>query len=116
MKRLIIGGISALMLASAHAPAATAQKTALTSTTVRSTITRALTPFNLVSLANQGYFKNQGIPSSGALVAAHRAGRVSAEDIVKSAVATNRLSPQVLNDQRYLSAVKAQLSNLESNR
>lgn len=116
MKRLIIGGLSALILAAAHAPAATAQRTALTSTTLRSTTTRALTPFNLVSLANQGYFKNQGIPSSGALMAAHRAGRVSAEDIVKSAVATNRLSLQVLNDQGYLRAVNAQLSALESNR
>ncbi len=116
MKRLILTGLSVL-LATAYVPTANAQRLAINSATLNSTaVSSQLTPFNLVSLANQGYFQAQGIPSSGALIAAHRAGRVSAEDLVKSAVATHRLLPEVLNDRGYLSAVNVQLSNLEPNR
>ena len=116
MKRLILTGISVL-LATANASTASAQHIAINSATLnRTVVTSQLTPFNLVSLANQGYFQAQGIPSSGALISAHRSGRVSAEDLVKSAVTTHRLSPEVLNNRGYLSAVNFQLSNLEPNR
>ena len=119
MKRLILTGLSVL-LASTHVSAASAQHVALNSATLNSSASTAvssqLTPFSLVSLANQGYFQAQGIPSSSGLIVAYESERVSAEDLVKSAIATRRLSPEVLNDQSYLSAVNVQLSNLEPNR
>jgi hypothetical protein len=117
MKRLILASLSALFLASTYTSAATAQHVAINSTTLSSSPTiRQLTPFNLVSLANQGYFQSQGIPSSGGLIAAYSVGRVTAEDIVRSAVATHWLPSQVLSDRGYMSAVNAQLNDLEPNR
>ena len=119
MIRLIIGGLSVLLLATATASAVSAKDkdTALSSTTNLNSINRnQLTPFNLVSLAYQGNFKAQGIPSSGALIAAYQIGQVSAESLVKKAVAADILSPSVLNDQGYLNAVNTQLYNLENNR
>ena len=57
MKRLISSSLSVLLLAIAIAPVAGAQNTALTSETLHSTNSYLLTPFNLVSLAYQGSFK-----------------------------------------------------------
>ncbi len=116
MKRLILGGLSALLLAPAICPAANAQRTALNPATLNSTLKSRLTPFNLVFLAYQGYLTSQGIPSAGQLLVSYQAGQVSAEDLVKSAVATHRLSPQVLTDREYLSAVKSQLGDLTNDR
>ena len=116
MKRLILGGLLALLLVPVISPAVNAQKTALNPATLNSTLKSRLTPFNLVFLAYQGYLTGQGIPSAGQLLGSYRAGQVSAEDLVKSAVATQRLSPQVLTDQEYLSAVNAQLKDLTNER
>lgn len=91
---------------------ASAQTTALNPEKLHSTNSYQLTPFNLVSIAYQGGFKQQDIPSAGALVFAYEDGRVSAESLVKSAVADNQLSPSVLNDRGYLSAVNFQLEQL----
>lgn len=115
MKRLILTGISALLLAAAYVPAVTAQTTAL-NTTLRSTYTRALTPFNLVTFADRGYFKEQGIPAHAILRSAYNFGQIDATNIVQAAVKANRLDPQFLDDQSYLSAVEAQLSSLENAR
>ncbi len=76
--------------------------------------TKALnvTPFNLVSLAYQGHFQNQGISSAGALVQDYKTGKVTAEDLVQAAVRNNRLAAEQLNNLRYLSHVDGQLSAL----
>lgn len=116
MKRLIVGSLTVLLLAVATAPVVNAQETALNSTTLNSNARNQIAPFNLVSLAYQGNFKTQGIPGSGSLVAAYQIGRVSAEDLVKSAVAANILSPSVLKNRGYLNAVDTQLSNLGKDR
>lgn len=115
MKRLIISGLSVLLLATVTAPAVSAKDkdTALSTANLNSINKNQLTPFDFVSLAYQGGFKAQGIPSSGALLAAYQIGQVSAESLVKKAVAANILSPAVLNDQGYLNAVNNQLNNLE---
>lgn len=113
MKRLILTGISALLLAATHAPAVSAQTTAL-NTTLRSTYTRVLTPFHLVTFADRGYFKQQGIPAQSILRSAYHFGQIDATDIVRAAVKANRLDPQFLNDKSYLSAVEAQLRTLEN--
>lgn len=76
-------------------------------------LNRELTPFELVSLANQGYFKNQGIPSYGALLQQYYQGTIRAKDLVQSAIKTNRLSADFLTNQSYVSAVENSLKALE---
>ena len=71
-----------------------------------------LTPFNLVHLARQGYFKEHNIPSYGHLHSAVRAGQIKAEDVVGAAIAKQRLSPETLEDRGYLRTVKLQLNRL----
>jgi hypothetical protein len=71
-------------------------------------------PFNTAFLAYQGYLKEQGIPSAGALVFAYQTGNLTANDVVQAAVKANKLPTEVLNDQSYLSAVDSQLTSFSS--
>lgn len=73
-----------------------------------------LTAFELVQLAYQGYFRTQGIPSSGRFIADHDAGSIHAEQLVQAAVNANRLSAAALTDRGYLNAVESILIGLES--
>ncbi|QMS89259.1 hypothetical protein HUN01_17350 [Nostoc edaphicum CCNP1411] len=76
------------------------------------TATSYLQPFNLVSLAYQGGLEQQGIPSGGNLIFERQNRNIVAEDLVKAAISANKLPPQILNDQNYLSAVKSQFTSL----
>ncbi|HEY9651890.1 MAG TPA: hypothetical protein V6C95_14585, partial [Coleofasciculaceae cyanobacterium] len=60
-------------------------------------------------------FEEQGIPSAGALLQAYRAGDISPEDLVRGAIAVNRLAPETLNDQEYMAAVQSYLNVLVNN-
>ncbi|OKH37370.1 hypothetical protein NIES2119_14080 [[Phormidium ambiguum] IAM M-71] len=114
MKRLIIGSLSLVFLSSLSVPVAQAQTQAINSETYRTTGSSVyqITPFELVSMANQGYFQEQGIPGYLQLVSAHQMGRLSAEQLVAAAIRANKLSPQIASDKGYLSAVEAQLQRL----
>ncbi|MBV9386558.1 MAG: hypothetical protein JOZ78_09045 [Chroococcidiopsidaceae cyanobacterium CP_BM_ER_R8_30] len=113
MKSLLIGSLSVLLLTAVAVPVANGQPVTLNSATTSSFSRQYLTPFKLVHLAYQGYFKDQGIPGYSALVMAHEDGKVSAEDLVVSAVKANRLSAQLLRDQEYFSAVDTELWELK---
>lgn len=118
MKSLIFGILSLLLVSAATAPAVRAETMAANSAvsgSIPSDVTH-ITPFNLVTLAYQGYFREQGIPGYGALIVAHQAGRISAEDLVQSAARANKVSLQVLNNQEYLNAVKFKLDRLNNGR
>lgn len=114
MKRVIVGSIAVLLLATATAPGVRAQTAALNPVTLDNTSKRQLQPFNLVFLANQGYFQAQGIPSYGKLTAAYQMRKIKAIDIVQAAVQANRLPAKVLTDKSYLNAVEAQLRTLQN--
>jgi hypothetical protein len=73
-----------------------------------------ISPFNLVSMAYQGFFKNQGIPSGESLLAAYQTESITAEDIVKGAVDSRRLPASTLDDSNYIAAVENQLNGLTS--
>lgn len=73
--------------------------------------TPEIKPFNLVSLARQGYFQDQGIPSHAHFTGAVASGRIQAEDIIKAAIAKDRLSAEILKDKSYLKKVEANLNN-----
>ncbi|MCL1467602.1 hypothetical protein [Argonema galeatum] len=117
MKRLIISGLSVLLLSAVTAPAVRSQSTdnnRSTSSSPSTTSTFELEPFNLVFMAYQGYFQEQGIPSAEGLIFAYRTGTVSAEDLVQSAVKANRLPSAIMADDEYLNAVEVQLRSLRN--
>ena len=72
----------------------------------------AATPANLVELARNGYFKEQGIPSFIALEDAVSSGQINGEDLVQAAVERNRISSDLSNDSNYVSSVDRQLDLL----
>ena len=84
----------------------------LSLSTTTKVLASQLTPFNLVHLARQGYFKEQNIPSHGHLHSAVRAGQIKAEDVVEAAISKQRLSPETLEDKGYLRTVKIKLNRL----
>ena len=62
----------------------------------------------------QGSFSSQGIPSNGAFLSAVSRGKITAKDLVESAIASGRLSPETINNRTYLNNVKVQLNNLDN--
>ena len=123
MKRLVLGGLSVLLMSGTVAPALRAEviaetvpanvpQTQAANVPPHIAARMAVTPFNLVFLAFQGFFETQGIPSSMGLLSAYRNQQVSASDLVKIAVSMNRLPQSTLEDQGYISAVGSQLEAL----
>lgn len=114
MKRFILGGLSVMLLSGVAAPAVLAQEsTAARPTSVRTNYTYQIEPFNLVYMAYQGYFKEQGIPSYEGLISAYQTGEVTARDIIRQAIATNRIPAELANDDSYRIAVDTMLFNLK---
>ena len=83
MKHVLLGSLGTLLIATAAAPAL-ANEVAVKPATSSSNLVE-VQPFNLVYLAYQGYFTDQGIPSNGAFTSAVKAKRVTAKDLVESA-------------------------------
>lgn len=115
MKRLILTGLSAIVLSAAIAPTVKAETTAV-QPAMASSISpiHQLKPFNLVHLAYQGHFRDQGIDSYSAFLSSYRTGEVSARDLVQVAIKTNRLPSSILEDEAYLDAVESQLISLDT--
>ncbi|NET35660.1 MAG: hypothetical protein F6K19_27155 [Cyanothece sp. SIO1E1] len=103
MKRLILAGLSALLLMPMASTVAKAQTSGY-----------LLEPFNLVYLAYQGYFKAEGVPGFRRLITDYRAHRIGPEELVQAAIATHRLPAEIIEDQAYLSDVDDQLKALQS--
>jgi hypothetical protein len=99
MKRLIIGTLSALFLSAAIAPVVRAE-------------TVEVTPAQLLSLAENGYLQDQGIPRAATLINEYQAGRITARDLVQAAIRDGRLTPDTLNNREYLNAVAQQAQGL----
>jgi hypothetical protein len=112
MKKLLLAFLPALLLsATALVPAVKAQDAMqMPSIEVKMKIT--LTPFNLAYLAHQGYFTGQGIPDSEGLMKGFNDGTITAAQLVKAAVADNRLPTAFLTNDSYIAAVKNQLYTL----
>lgn len=110
MKSLILSSLSILALSTAIAPTAQAQIAAAPQ--AAEMLGMAITPFNLVFLAYQGFLESNGIPKFGSLVSASQNGRVRAEHLVQVAIKTQRLAPETIHDRAYLVAVQRQLDGL----
>ncbi|GAB4187861.1 MAG: hypothetical protein Fur006_28010 [Coleofasciculaceae cyanobacterium] len=123
MNRLILGSLSVLLLSTTTVPDVKAEVTttpmaqapvATEPMPERIATRMAVTPFNLVFLAFHGFFEKEGIPSSMSLVSAYVRGKVTANDLVKIAIAMNRLPSSTLNNRNYINQVDAQLKSLAS--
>ncbi|NEP29418.1 hypothetical protein [Moorena sp. SIO3I6] len=111
MKGLVLGSLGTLLIATATTPVL-ASEIAANSTTSRNNIVE-VKPFNLVYLGYQGYFSEQGIPSNAGFISAVKTKRITAKDLVASAIERGRLSPETINDSSYLAHVNTQLSTLD---
>ncbi|MFB2935824.1 hypothetical protein ACE1B6_11280 [Aerosakkonemataceae cyanobacterium BLCC-F154] len=114
MKNLIFGGLSVLLLSAIASPTVLAQTNTRYPVVNNEDSRYLISPFDLVSMAYQGFFKNQGVPSAGALINAYALGDVEARDVVNSAVQTDRLPVRALNDRDYIKAVEWQLDSLRN--
>jgi len=118
MKRVILSALSVLALSGFVAPAAFAelsieQKTAVVSSTLNRQTSSELSPNGLVTSAYRGRYLNQGIPSYAQLHHAYASGRVTAEDLIRVAIAQGQLSPDTLSDAGYIGTVDTKLGSLD---
>ena len=110
MKKILIGTLSTILLSTIAVPALADQVTLGSSRPLNIV---EIKPFDLVTGAYQGRFENQGIPSNAVFLAQVRSNKISAEDLVQSAIDAGRLSENTLDDQSYLGAVENFLDNLD---
>ncbi|MGK7893475.1 MAG: hypothetical protein AB4372_07595 [Xenococcus sp. (in: cyanobacteria)] len=110
MNRILIGTLSTILLSTIVAPALAQQVTLGSS---RNLNVAEITPFDLVTGAYQGHFEDQGIPSSAVFLAQVYSNKISAEDLVNSAISAGRLSDETLYDQSYLNSVESIIDNLD---
>ncbi|WP_310424728.1 hypothetical protein, partial [Chamaesiphon sp. VAR_48_metabat_135_sub] len=68
-----------------------------------------ITPFNLVGNAYQGRYRAHSIPGFGSLIDGSRIGRITATDLVRAAIESEDLLPEMINDRDYISRVEVQL-------
>ena len=115
MERFTVVIISTLFItASPTVIASEASAKLATKDGTESTYSAETSPVNLVYLAHRGYFTEQGIPSSQALVSAYSLGNISAEKLVQIGVETGRVSPDMLKSRKYISVVKSMLNTLKT--
>lgn len=113
MKRLLIGTLATLATLIFAVPALGNELVKASPFSTRNMV--EITPFNLVSGSYQGLFKDQGIPSSGLFLTAIRSGKITAEDLIESAIAKGRLSETTLDDTSYVNHVESLMDELDKN-
>jgi hypothetical protein len=113
MKRIILGSLPILMMASTIMPlSAQAQVSVAAPPANAETLGMAVTPFNLVFLAYQGFFESEGIPKFNGLIDGYEEGSVTPENLIEVAIKMRRLTPETLNNRTYISSVNHQLRAL----
>ncbi|NKB18377.1 MAG: hypothetical protein HC770_10570 [Pseudanabaena sp. CRU_2_10] len=113
MQRLLLSGLSVLLLSAIATPSVHAQVIGANPSSQVSAMPRAeLKPFNLVFLVLSRLLEKKGIPSAGQFIQDARVGKVTAKSLVQAAVDEKRLPAQTLEDDGYLSAVESQLMSL----
>jgi hypothetical protein len=71
-----------------------------------------LTPFNLVGNAYQGAYRDHSIPGYASLLDGARTGRIAAKDLVRAAIESENLLPEMIDDRDYLHRVEVQLRSI----
>lgn len=100
MKRFTTGILSSMLLST------------LTIVPVAKAQTIEVTPAQLVFLAKDGYFENQGIPKGGTLISEYELGRITSKDLIQAAINDKRVTADALNNRGYMHAVIEEMRNL----
>ena len=118
MKRLFLTSLSiiAISLAISTSAQARGHKQAIVQPTIKISnnipTRKYLTPFNLVGNAYQGAYRDHSIPGYASLLYGARTGRIAAKDLVKAAIESEDLLPEMIDDRDYLHSVEVQLRSL----
>lgn len=113
MKRTFVSSLVVVILSASLAPIASAQTTEMSlAPSTEVSVSRAdATPFDLVSLAYQGFLEAEGIPMADGLINRYESGNITARDVVQAGINSNRLSSDRLDDSSYISSVNTQLNS-----
>ena len=68
-----------------------------------------ITPFELVGSAYQGAYQTHSIPGFGSLLDGAQTGRITAKNLVKAAIESEHLLPEMIDDRNYIRSVEVQL-------
>lgn len=71
-----------------------------------------ITPFELVTSAYQGQYRDHSIPGFGSFIYGIGTGQITAKDLVKAAIDSKRLPPQAISNRSYLNYVNLQLRSM----
>ena len=118
MKRLFLIGLSIVAISLAISTSAQArgrtETIATTTTQLSSNIPtpKYVTPFDLVGSAYQGQYRTHSIPGFASFISGARTGKITAKDLVKAAIESESLLPEMINNRSYLSNVEFQLQGL----
>lgn len=114
MRFSLIAGLSMILVSTIAIPvkAEPTAPTAVNPYVAGSDVVRQLTPAELVTLANRGYLKKEGIPSYSFLSTQFELGQITAKDVVAAGVKSNRIAATALDDPGYVNAVDLHLRSL----
>ena len=112
MQRLLLATIGTILIATTTTAPAFANKVSANSEITQNKLVKNITPFNLVSLAYRGQLKNQGVPGYNSLLDAIKFNNISGKDLVQHAIDSGRLSPDTINNSKYIGAVEYKLQDL----
>ena len=113
MKRFSTAALSIAVILGLGTPAIAQSKVSINTENARSIV--EISPFDLVTAGYQGRFKSQGIPAGGRFVTSLRSNKVTAQDLVETAIASGRLPESAINDSAYLRQVQRTIRNLDRN-
>ncbi|ELR97717.1 hypothetical protein [Gloeocapsa sp. PCC 73106] len=113
MKHLMIATMSTLMLSSFGSPLLASETSYSSYQNSNQNTTYYNQPSGLVSLATQGYFEDQGIPSGNSMLYhAFRSGKITAKSLIEAGIAAGRVSPDAIDDPSYVRSVNYGLERL----
>ncbi len=119
MKRVLLAGLSGLMLSSIAALPVKAQtRVGRELMSYQTELTQSnqsnWSPTDLAFLAYRGGLKDQGIGGYGRLNQEIASGQVTAQTVIKAAIDDRLVSSSTLNDQGYLAQLKETLITFQS--
>ena len=112
MKRVMFALASALLVSGSAIPAAVAGMSQDSAQTVAVPSVDEVTPFDLTYFTYSGGLEDYGIRGGTFLVSDFRAGDISAQEIVETAVAQDLVSSNALTDPMYIDQVDDFLNSL----
>lgn len=109
MKRFVLAGFATLALSSAGMPATQANPVSYRPDVVRQNTANWIAPDTIVTMAQRGQLKAQGISGGLQFTSDYVFGRVTAQTLVQRAVEAGMLPESAKRDRGYVHAVESAL-------